>query len=412
MGETDRRNARRIIVSISFMNFVSGAFIVLLGYLMPYMRDTYTLTYDFSGSLMSVEAIGRLAGSMFAVYVALWLSGKKAIILLPFLSYAGFIVFGVTGNKPILILTMLIIGLGLGSISSFANDVINRLPVDAAMYLTLTQAFFGLGAMAAPIIMNTVVDRLGLSWQWTLLSVVLMGTLSAIMFCFVKMKWYDQQISTKKLDRKLKADARKSLENGAKAVGNEYAFLKNKRFIIASVVSLLYGAYEASTWGWVSTYFMESGMTEAKWTAAIATILYGCFFLGRCICAFAVKFIPGEWMVVGLSAITFIFHVIAYNTHSLTAIMLGVIGVGFGLSGITTINRADIGDICMQYKAATGVNLTIMAIGAISVPMLIGLVVEHTTVHTGMQVLTVVAGLMLLFSTWYLIYNNKVRGKK
>ena len=54
------KQENRLMAATLFVFFVSGASSVLLGNLMPYLRETYGFSYAYQGMLLSLPSWGNL----------------------------------------------------------------------------------------------------------------------------------------------------------------------------------------------------------------------------------------------------------------------------------------------------------------------------------------------------------------
>ena len=65
-----------------FVFFVSGASSVLMGNLMPFLRQTYDISYAQAGLLLSLPSWGNIASIFITGYLPSYIGRRKTVLLM------------------------------------------------------------------------------------------------------------------------------------------------------------------------------------------------------------------------------------------------------------------------------------------------------------------------------------------
>ena len=69
------------LVSVTMFSFmVSGACSLALGSLIPFLRSTYDLSYDFAGMLVSLQSVGNLVAIGLMGFLPTFIGRRKSVI--------------------------------------------------------------------------------------------------------------------------------------------------------------------------------------------------------------------------------------------------------------------------------------------------------------------------------------------
>ena len=78
--QTSERRENQLLYCVLFAFFVSGAASQPLGSFIPFLRDTYGLSYDLSGVLLSCQSTGNLISVLLAGFLPIYLGRRRAIL--------------------------------------------------------------------------------------------------------------------------------------------------------------------------------------------------------------------------------------------------------------------------------------------------------------------------------------------
>jgi fucose permease len=368
---------KSLFASCYFLFFVNGGLALMLGAVMPYMKSTYGIDYALAGILISVHSIGNLVSSFIGGIIPIYIGRKKSILLLCSAGLLAFILMSFYGNPYLLILAFFLTGINRGAISNFNNTVINTIATGKAWALNLLHAVFAIGAFTSPFVALFFTRNNPDHWRY--------ATLSWAVFCFLEL---------------VVLFIMKIPNNTATAKQNRtvsWAFLKNKNYITACAILFFYLSSEQAINGWLVTYFKDSGIMSDTFAQTMASLLWLVILLGRLVCAYISEKVQKPKLLIYSSIGYLLFFIVLLFSKQLLPITIGIVGIGFCMSGLYPTTLADIGDIIKEYPLALSVILTIAGLGAIIMPAIIGTVANNIGIIGGMSVIIVSVAFTLIF---------------
>ena len=126
-----------------FVFFVSGASSMLMGNLMPFLRETYDISYTQAGFLLSLPSWGNLASIFITGYLPTYIGRRKTVLLTSVWMAVAFV----------------LVSLGLGGAALLADGILTPA-------VTVTTAVEGLRSIP-------VMDELLGSGEWTVVFITL-----------------------------------------------------------------------------------------------------------------------------------------------------------------------------------------------------------------------------------------------
>ena len=98
MKTTTNKRENRLMAATLFVFFVSGASSVLLGNLMPYLREDYGFSYSYQGLLLSLPSWGNLASIFLTGYLPTYIGRRKTVLITAVWMCAAFLIFATPPN--------------------------------------------------------------------------------------------------------------------------------------------------------------------------------------------------------------------------------------------------------------------------------------------------------------------------
>ena len=252
------KQQRYLIFDIFIAYFAMGLYLILIGSALPLMKAEYGISYRVGGLMMSAQQVGYLVIGVFISMIARRFPVKTVYLSFGILAFVGLALMMVTGNPFVLLFAMLLTGICKGSTCNFGNQFVSTLSGGNASLLNLSQAFFAVGACAAPL----VAMLCGASWRLSFAITIAVGV---VMFehglrVEIGSDAYIREESTQTVD---------------------FSFLRTKIFWMCAIILLCYLAIEGSVMGWLVTYFVDSGATDESTAQLLATALWGALLVGR-----------------------------------------------------------------------------------------------------------------------------------
>ena len=368
-------NDRYMIGNLFFLYLIQGVYVILIGSILPMIKEEYGLSYQIGGYLISAHSTGNILAGLFAGLIPLMIGIKSSLMILNLLPYIGFIIALVTGNPILLIFAFFLTGLGRGSVSNYNNQAVSTL-------------FFSIGAVTAPLIALICTRNNSSGWRLTVYIIIGLGIISVITSSFMKMDsvTYSRSESQK----------------------NAFGFLKEGLFWYTIGIMFLYLCIEASVMGWMVTYYEESGILASGASQLLTSLLWITILIGRFGCSAIGGRTSSVKIIRVLSTGILLFLCLVLMAGRLPLMLLGTIGLGLSLSGMygTTVSNA--GDVFGRYPLAMGIFVTLSGFGSIITPSIIGTIAEYIGIRVSMRVLLAPALVLLIMA----IFNKGAERKK
>lgn len=169
--------------------------------------------------------------------------------------------------------------------------------------------------------------------------------------------------------------------SGGKQTGTgktDLSFLKTPSFWILTALVFCQNAAEQSVNGWLVTYFRNEGILAGALSADTITIMWGAALAGRLLVAFVfrIRNLFRALTVMGACCTAWYLFLVQARTP------VAAIAALFAMSGVNPLAVAGVGE---QISAVSmGILLPISGIGAIVMPLLIGILADSIGLHAGM----------------------------
>ena len=279
------RSKRYVVAELFLVYFAQGLSSIMLGSVLPDLRAAYALDYQIGGTLLSAQSIGYLGIGLLSGLAAIKWGLKRAYLILYYVFAVGFVMLLTNGSPVWLLAAMFLTGISKGAITDYNNRVMSEYANGSATPLNMMHAAYAFGACVAPLAVLAC-HKLGGDNGWRLaleISIVLL-TASFIFGLFMKM---DDDKSTKTEQKS----------------ATDYGFFREKLFWLCTALCFFYEAVEASMMGWLTSFYIDSGVLAADAAQIITSLLWVSLLIGRFSCSvIAAKFRPWQMITVSASA--------------------------------------------------------------------------------------------------------------
>ncbi len=378
------KQENRLIVSTLFVFFVSGASSVLLGNLMPFLRETYDISYSQAGLLMSLPSWGNIASIYITGYLPTYIGRRKTVLLTAVWMAVAFSIIGFgIGGAALLSAACIMIGAARGGNTNFSNTMMSTLPGNkSAIGYNLLHGAFALGAVLSPIALIALTSQSAEGWRYMSMGIVILCLLQLAVYARMRLPQENISKSIKSVDR---------------------SFLKNRNFWLGAAIMFFYISAEYAIVTWLVTYFKDTGILSANVSQLMSSLLWVVIFIGRITGAFIVGKISRKVILVVDGVGLFLFFLLVFFSCSEIPIFIGIMGVGLFMATIYTcalslgtesIKGNDLGVSTMIFAGTSG---------GIVTPAIVGMVAERAGIQVGMGVVVAVTVLLLatiLFSVF------------
>ena len=371
------KTENKLISATMFSFGVSGACCLALGSLIPFLRETYGLSYDFAGMLVSLQSIGNLAAIGLMGILPAFLGRRRSVLLTSVWMSAAYLLFTTGwGGAMLLPAACFLTGIAKGGNANFANTMMSTLPGNkATVGYNLSHGAYAIGALIAPLLVVACTTGNPAGWRYA--TAILLFLSIAQLFDYVLVPLPGE--TTRK-----------------KAASIDRSFLKSRSFWLASAILFFYVSTEYAINGWLVTYFQDIGILSDKAAHFMSSLLWLVMFLGRMIGAAIVNRISRKSLLVADGIGLMFFFLLVFFSRSAPVIFLGIAGTGLFMATIYTSAMAlgtesvrgnDLGVSWMTLAGSAGGILT---------PAAVGFVAERAGIQAGMGIVAVMTVLLFL----------------
>lgn len=383
-----------IVGNLFYAYFAQGFALIMLGAILPMLKADYALNYQVGGMLLSVQSVGYAAAGLGAGFLPLYFGLKRSFILLTSGVAIGMGMLLASGNPVWLLIAMALIGISKGAVTNYNNQIMSDLARGNAGPLNLLHAFFAIGACLAPlaVLLCARVDASG----WRLAAAV--ATAAAVLGLLA--------MSRMKLDGA-------SSGGEAESAPVSFGFFREKIFWVTVLIVFFYQCIEASLMGWLTSFFVDSGVMTNDFAQVVTSALWIALLAGRFGCsAVAVRFRPYQ-MILVMAAGQLGFLYLLVHSRSFGMMMVATVGLGLSMSGMYGTSVSNAGDLFARYPVCMGFFVLLTSMGAVVAPSAVGVVANVAGMRAGLAVLLIAAVALISMAVYNAVMIcGRVRAKR
>lgn len=370
------KQENRLMAATLFVFFVSGASSVLLGNLMPFLREVYGFSYAHQGLLLSLPSWGNLVAIFVTGYLPTFIGRRRTVLLTAVWMCAAFAVFTTGfGDAAMLPLACLMTGVARGGNTNFSNTMMSTLPGNkSAIGYNLLHGAFAMGAVLSPLALIAFTKSDEGGWK--------MMTAGIVVLCIVQLCVY--------------AKMRLPAENITRSIKQvDRSFLRSKNFWLGAMILFFYISAEYAIVNWLVTYFKDTGVLSAQVSQLMTSLLWVVIFIGRMIGAALVGRVSRKYILLADGVGLLCFFLLVFFSRSELPIFIGIMGVGLFMATIYTSALAMGTESIRGNDLGVSTMILIGSTGGIITPAVVGVVAEHAGIQTGMGVVIAVTAMLL-----------------
>ena len=152
---------RSLLVTINLSFFFSGLMMVMLGVILPYIRDDHALSYTQAGMMFSTHQFGNLTAVLTAGALPYVIWRKKSTLILGAGSTLGLVLAVLAGNPFLLMIAFAMTGIGRGTFANVCNSVNAEIAGNKAAALNVLHSGYAMGALLSPMVVFVYVTIFG-----------------------------------------------------------------------------------------------------------------------------------------------------------------------------------------------------------------------------------------------------------
>lgn len=386
------------VLELYFVYFVLGVAVILIGSTLPSLREANALSYGQSGNLLSVQSVGFLLVGLVTGAAVLRFGIHKAYVGTVAFLPIGMFMLVKGGSYLFLAAAMLLIGLSKGAITDYNNRVMSDYAEGDAGPINSLHIFFAIGACLAPflaLLMTGISAEKG--WLYALTVSAILAAVAVAAGIFVKMDLTNVPEE---------ADAKAAGNGHAAAIQEKsLAFFREPLFLWTLLMGICDQALESSLMGWLTTYYLETGIVSEQVSQLTTSLLWFAFLIGRIICVIiAMKWQPKKMLLL-MGTGTAVFMIMLTLSMHVSLLLISTIGLGLCLSGVYGTAVSNASEVFARYPSAMGLYVTIAGIGGAAAPAAIGWLSDLFNVRIGFYVLAVVAVVL----TFAVVMNMRIK---
>ena len=371
------KKENRLMAATLFVFFVSGGCSMLMGNLMPFLRQMYGISYAQAGFLLSLPSWGNLASIFITGYLPTYIGRRKTVLLTAVWMMIAFtLITSGVGGAGALGIACVMIGIARGGTTNFTNIMMSTLPgKKSAIGFNLLHGAFAVGAVLSPLALIACTRNNDMGWKILTAGIVVLCLLQLTVYSRMNLPAENITKSIKKVDR---------------------SFLKNKNFWLGAAILFFYISAEYAIVNWLVTYFKDTGILSAEVSQLMTSLLWVVIFIGRMIGAALVGKVSRKIILVVDGIGLMLFFLLVFFSRSELPIFLGIMGVGLFMATIYTsalalgTERIKGNDVGVSTMILTG------STGGIITPAVVGMVAENAGIQMGMGVVVCVTVLLLI----------------
>ncbi len=374
---------KSLVYRIYYIFLCSGAMSTLLGAMLPAMQAEYSMSYALRGYVLSSHQIGNFFAVFLSGFIPYAIGRKKSTLILGSLIVLGLLLMTATGNPFILIVAFAFTGMGRGTLSNITNVVVSENTGNKAAGLNILHASFAIGAFISPFV---AVFATAIEWR-----------IAAWVFAFLMLTALIFVGGSTLSNTPMKKEKTSS----------EIPFQKSFSFWLNTFIMFFYLAGEASLTGWLVTYFNDTGLMSTSLSQSMQSFLWVMILLGRLCCASLSSKMDKSVLILAMGAMMTLCFVLMISAQSTALVVIGLLGLGFSMSGIypTTLSTMD-----SRYNSstvATGTCIATATVGGILMPIIIGEVAEVSGIRGGVATISVALAIMVILMVIKLIRSRR-----
>lgn len=362
-----------LLRAIYFAFFTSGLMSIMLGTILPYIRDENALSYSQSGLMLSAHQFGNLCAVLAAGVLPYAVGRKKSTLIMGAGTALGLILMTVVHSPWPLVAAFAFTGIGRGTMSNICNVVASDVSGNKTGALNLLHAVFAIGALSSPVIVYVFTGLSGAGWKYSAQTAAVLA-ISAWIF-IARSKLSDTPVQKEK--------------------GGSFSFFKDASFWINTMILFCYLCAEASIIGWFVIYFEDLGILPAAVAKFTPSMLWLMIMIGRLSCA-AVSWRVNKNKLLLTLALAFA-ACFAGMLLSRSAVMcvIFLLGIGLSMAGIYPTTFSTLSGT--SSTVVTGFVIAIASLGAIIMPGIVGAVADVHGLAGGVaMIMTALSGMVIL----------------
>ncbi|MBN2224109.1 MAG: MFS transporter [Deltaproteobacteria bacterium] len=355
-----------------------GMCITIIGPALGAVGETFLLSPARLGLFTTMLSAGFIPAVLLGGYIVDRYGVQAVGLAGQLLLTAGFILFSVTTSFPVALFAFFILGIAGGNIEIVANTVVSGLyPHKRASALNLLHAFFGIGALAGPVISGAFIDS-GAPWQagyWVL------AIISAAVLVLMVFSPFPRQVASEKVD-----------------FSDFLTVARTPAALVLGAAIILYIGAEMGINYWSALHLTQRYAVSALAAGSFLSYFWVAMTAGRFLVFMAAKKIGDRLLLFILTALSLAAYALFLIADRWWLSGIGLTLVGLFFSGIfPTALGLGVNRFSRIPGTITGFLMMFNGIGMLIFPYIVGLITDAASLSAGMSfIMAILACLTVL----------------
>lgn len=361
--------------------FISGAMVLMVGAILPYIIEEAEINYSVAGGLLSAFAVGNLLASFVNPVLAGKIGRRLTTVILVAMIPIMLVLITFLVPVPVMYVAMVLLGIGRGSVSIINNAIVNDNSGGKPAALNLLHMTFAVGAFLSPFLTSVFIEN-GLGWRMVVYCIAVCFVIACLGYLFMEL---DYDFPPKK-------------DKAAAEITDRKPFYKEPLFYCMGFLLFMYLGLENCVNGWFVTYFKSMGIMSSAYATGLVSVTWIMVMAGRLLTARLSDVINKNKLIFAYCVATAAFFIMLIATHNLAVITIAIAGLGFFFAGIYPTSISSVGHIVKGSNTGMSMFLALAALGGIVTPQIVGIVADFAGMTGGIILLSVNAVGMLVLA--------------
>ena len=283
MLQTTKRSAVPATLAANFLILILAMVLTVVSPLITQIARDFSLDKTQAGLLFTFNSVGFTAFILFGGIAADKFGKKIVLAITTMLMVVSLLLFSIVQNFIMANVVIIFIGGSVGVLESICNAHIAELnPAKKSLYINISQIFFGVGALAGPLLAGLLINA-GLTWRNVYQLIGALTLVIGIFFMFVRVPPMPHA------------------ENEAISVHGFKKLVSNKLLWILCLCMFLYTGSEVGSWGWMSTFMMEKMQFTLVESSLSVGVFWSSMIVGRLICTSLLSRFKTKYFIIVLA---------------------------------------------------------------------------------------------------------------
>lgn len=340
---------------------LSGLCATASGVMVSLLRERYGFSFAMTGTLLSFLSIGNMSASFLSGLLPQKIGSRNTVMILTAGNILGYFLMTLGGAASLLVPAFVMVGIAKGCALNNSTVLVGNHSEDRTKALNILHAIFASGALICPFVITAL-----LRFHKNL---PMYGLASAGLLMWIL--YMTAGLSGKPGGR---SEAKERID---------YSFLKSPDFWLLTALIFCQNAAEQSVDGWLVSYYRNEGILSGTLSAYTVTIMWGGTLIGRLLIAFV---FPVKNVYKALSGMGFacvLLYAVLVQMRTPVSAALALFAFALAMAGINPIAVSSVGK--QMSPQSIGILLPTASIGAILMPLLIGMLADRFGLQAGMS---------------------------